>query len=131
MGNSEFPERMWADALAALERAERLQQRFFEPAGGARGRTCWVPPLDVFESASEFFVLIALPGVVPEQVDIAFEAQMLIVSGECRFPPALRGTAIRRMEIPHGRFERRLAIAARTLLRSSFDNGRLTLVLAK
>ncbi|MCB2021072.1 MAG: Hsp20/alpha crystallin family protein [Rhizobacter sp.] len=131
MGNGGFPERMWAEALATLERAERLQRQFFLPAGGERGRACWAPPTDVFESASEFFVLIALPDVAPDRIEIGFEAQVLTVTGERRFPAALAGTAIRRMEIPQGRFERRLAIAARTLLRSSFDNGCLTLVLAK
>lgn len=131
MGGGDFPERMWTEALATLERAERLQRRFFLPASGERNRVCWAPPIDVFESASELLVLIALPGVAAEHIEIAFEAQVLTVAGERRFPAALVGTTIRRLEIPQGRFERRLAIAARTLLRSSFDNGCLAVVLEK
>lgn len=131
MSDGSFPERMWAEALATLERAERLQSRFFLPTGGARDRACWEPPTDVFESASEFFVLIALPDVAPDRIEVAFEAQVLTVAGERHLPAALAGTAIRRLEIPQGRFERRLAIPARTLLRSSFDNGCLALVLEK
>lgn len=131
MGNGGFPERMWAEALATLERAERLQRQFFLPASGRQGRACWAPPTDVFESASEFFVLIALPDVAPERIEIGFAAQVLTVSGERHFPAALAGTVVRRLEIPQGRFERRISVPARTLLRSSFDNGCLTLVLEK
>lgn len=85
----------------------------------------------MFESATEFVIVIALPGVAPDRIEVAFDAQLLAVSGERRFPAALAGTTIRRLEIPHGRFERRLAIAARELLRSSLADGCLTLVLAK
>lgn len=131
MGYGDFPERMWTEALATLERAERLQRRFFLPATATPGRVCWAPPTDVFESADEFFVVIALPGVAAEHIEIAFDAQVLTVAGERRFAAALVGMAIRRLEIPQGRFERRLAIAARALLRSSFDNGCLAVVLEK
>lgn len=131
MGYGDFPERMWAEALATLERAERLQRQFFQPTGGVRGRTCWAPPTDVFESADAFIVLIALPGAAPEHIEARLEAHVLTVTGERRFPATVAGTAIRRLEIPQGRFERHLAIEARTLLRSSFENGCLTLVLEK
>lgn len=131
MADSSFPERMWAEALATLERAERIQRQFFLPVRETRNRACWEPPTDVFESAREFFVLVALPDVAPEFVEVVFDTPILIVTGERHLPPALAGTAIRRLEIPQGRFERRLSIPARTLLRSSFDNGCLALVLEK
>lgn len=131
MDSKDFSDRMWAEALAQLERAERLQRQFFLPASGAARHVCWAPPVDVFESASEFFVLIALPDVEPDRIEIAFSDHKLVVSGERRLPAALAGTAIRRLEIPQGRFERRLAIPATTLLRSAFENGCLTLVLEK
>lgn len=131
MGKGDFADRMWAEALATLERAEQMQRQFFRPAAAKPGRACWAPPTDVFESATEFVVLIALPGVAPDRIEVAFDEQVLTVAGERGFPPALAGTAIRRLEIPQGCFERRIAIAARKLLRSSFDNGCLTLVLAK
>lgn len=131
MGKGDLAERMWAEALATLERAERLQRQFFLPAQATSGRSCWAPPTDVFESASEFVVLIALPGIAAERIEVDFDAQVLTVRGERRFPAAVAGTTIRRLEIPQGCFERRLAIAARKLLRSSLDDGCLTLVLAK
>lgn len=131
MAKSDFADRMWAEALATLDRAERLQRQFFQPAVAARGGTCWAPPTDVFEGASEFIVLIALPGVAADRIGVHFDAPVLTVSGDRRFPAALGGTSIRRLEIPQGRFERRLQIEARKLLRTSLDDGCLTLVLAK
>lgn len=131
MGKGDLAERMWAEALATLDRAERLQRRFFLPTEGASGGSCWAPPTDVFEGANEFIVLIALPGIAAERIEITFDGKVLTVAGERRFPAALACTAVRRLEIPHGHFERRLAIAARKLLRSSLDEGCLTLVLAK
>lgn len=131
MDSKDLSDRMWAEALARLERAERLQRQFFLPAGKAGRHICWAPPVDVFEGAAEFFVLVALPDVEPDRIEISFSDHVLVVAGERRLSGALAGTAIRRMEIPQGRFERRLAIPAATLLRSAFDNGCLMLVLEK
>ena len=93
MGKGDLAERMWAEALATLERAERLQRQFFLPAQAASGRSCWAPPTDVFESANEFVVLIALPGISADRIEVDFDAQILTIKGERRFPAALAGTA--------------------------------------
>ncbi|MEO8122494.1 MAG: Hsp20/alpha crystallin family protein [Burkholderiales bacterium] len=129
MRNSDLEGRMWAEAVALLERAERLERQFFLPPV-ARG-ACWSPPIDVFETELELTVLVALPDVDPAQIELAFADGVLIVSGVRRLPVVLAGAAIRRLEIPQGRFERRLAVPARCLARSEFRNGCLLVVLAK
>jgi hypothetical protein len=50
---------MWTDACAQVERAERLHRQFFHP-GSAAG---WQPPIDVFETDEEQWIMAALPGV--------------------------------------------------------------------
>jgi HSP20 family molecular chaperone IbpA len=97
MGKGDLAERMWAEALATLERAERLQRQFFLPAQAASGRSCWAPPTDVFESANEFVVLIALPGISADRIEVDFDAQILTIKGERRFTAALACTTIRRL----------------------------------
>ncbi len=129
MRNNDLEGRMWAEAVALLERAERLKRQFFLPPG-VRGAS-WSPPLDVFETERGFTVLVALPDVDPAHIELAFDDGVLIVAGERRLPAALGGAAIRRLEIPQGRFERRLAVPARSLVRSEFRNGCLLVVLEK
>lgn len=54
-------------------------------------------------------VLVALPGVAPDQVQVLIEGATLTVVGE-RPLPAPAEAHIRRIEIPYGRFERRIAL---------------------
>ena len=63
------------DCLAgveALARAERLHQSFLNlhpRAGGSE--PSWEPPMDVIETEQEILILVALPGVDPDQVEAA------------------------------------------------------------
>jgi len=100
---------MWAQALDALTRAERLHHQFFRPAGPAP-QPGWEPPLDVLETEREVVVMAALPGVPPEQVTVRIEGAELVLEGERRLPAALRRAAIHRMELPLGRFARRVGL---------------------
>lgn len=128
---SDLERRMWAEALEVLERAERLQRQFFLPSESATSRSCWAPPADVFETPDSFVVLLALPDVDPTGIRLAFENGSLSVAGERRLPGKLSGATIRRLEIPQGRFERQIALAARSIERSEFKNGCLMVILAK
>lgn len=123
---------MWAEACQYLERAERLHRRFFEP-GQTGEMTVWEPPVDLFETTEEVIVEIALPGVEPQRVTATVEGRMLIVSGERTLPRAARSASIRRLELPYGRFERRIALAPGRyeLGRRELVNGCLSLVLRK
>jgi HSP20 family molecular chaperone IbpA len=101
---------MWAQALDALARAERLHQQFFRPAGGAVAQTCWQPPVDLLETDEEVVVIAALPGVPAEQVSVAAQGGELVISGARTLPSALRNASIHRMELPQARFERRVML---------------------
>ena len=102
---------MWAEACEALARAERLQRQVFHPRQGAAQATpVWEPPADVLETEREVLILVALPGVDPGHVEAAIEGGALHVAGLRLLPPELRGAAIHRMELPQGRFERRLPL---------------------
>lgn len=100
---------MWAEAIDALDRADRLQRHFFRP--GTSRRPQWQPPVDVYETRDALWVIFALPGVAAEHVTVTVDDDTLTVSGERRIPaaPANNGV-LHRLEIPHGRFERRLRL---------------------
>ena len=96
---------MWADACAAMERAQRLQRQFFHHTASS-----WEAPIDVFEADDALIILIALPGVDPDCIAVSLDAGLLVVSGERLLPPESRNARILRLEIPHGHFERRIEL---------------------
>ncbi len=100
---------MWAEACEQLERAERMHRQFFQPQPRAR-RPAWEPPADLYETPDAYWVVIALPGVPPEQVEIVVEGGVLTVAAERALPAASRAALIHRIEIPHGRFERHVEL---------------------
>jgi HSP20 family molecular chaperone IbpA len=102
---------MWAEACDALARAERLHRRFFEPRRApAAGPPLWQPPADVLETARAVLVIVALPGVDPAGIEAVIENGALRVAGVRLLPPEWRDAAIHRLELPQGRFERRVPL---------------------
>ena len=123
---------MWAQALEMLERADRLHRQFFEPGPARLSGPTWQPPIDVVENGGEAWVVVALPGVPSERVEVAFENGVLAVRGERPLPRQYHEGTIRRLEVPYGRFERRLAIPGRyELTEQRFENGCLILGLRR
>jgi HSP20 family protein len=103
---------MWPEAVEMLVRAERLRVVLFRPAARVSQTPVWEPPADVFETPDEVLVLMALPGVDPEEVEAVIDQDALRVAGLCMQHPALRTAEIHRLELPHGRFERRIPLPA-------------------
>lgn len=101
---------MWPEACAALARAERLHRQFFHVRVTATRLPVWEPPVDVLETRGHVLVLAALPGVDPETVELAIEHEALVITGERTLPEQLRGAYIHRMELPQGRFERKVGL---------------------
>jgi HSP20 family protein len=98
---------MWAQACEAIDRAERLHRQFFHRAPAT---PCWEAPVDIFETDHLLTIVIALPGVNPDRVQVTLSAGVLIVSGERPLPDELRNARIHRLEIPHGHFQRRIEL---------------------
>jgi HSP20 family protein len=100
---------MWGEALSLLEQADRLHRQFFRVAGSESAHT-WEPPVDVVEWADALQVHVVLPGVPPESITIGLEAGGVVVSALRAFPCRETGAHIHRIEIPYGRFERRIVL---------------------
>ncbi|MGE0576157.1 MAG: Hsp20/alpha crystallin family protein [Reyranella sp.] len=101
---------MWADALQMLARAERLHRTVFNAPQASQRGIGWEPPADVLETDSMVLILVALPGVDPNQIRLGLQGGVLTISGERVLPQELRTATIHRMELPQGRFERRVPI---------------------
>lgn len=101
---------MWAEACALLKQAEQLHRQFFEPSREG-SMTRWEPPIDVFETERQLWIIAALPGVPPEAVRVEIEGERLIIAGSRPLPGKDRNANIVRLEIPYGRFERRVTLS--------------------
>jgi HSP20 family molecular chaperone IbpA len=101
---------MWSEACDMLARAERLHREFFRPVRSAALVPTWEPPVDILETGREVLVLVALPGVDPDKVEVAIEGDALVVEGTRVLPAELRTAVIHRLELPQGRFERRVPL---------------------
>ncbi len=123
---------MWIHALQMLEKADRLHRQFFQLRKSTQNGPSWEPPVDIFETKNEYLIWIALPGVSPDNIRIFIEKNILTIIGN-RSLVAEKRTAIRRMEIPHGRFERRIKLESNLLeiQENTLVNGCLKLILKK
>jgi HSP20 family molecular chaperone IbpA len=122
---------MWAEACESLARAERLHRQFFR-LGVAEARPVWEPPVDVIETEDELWIIAALPGVEASQLEVGVADGSLVIAG-IRSAPLRQAATIHRLEIPQGRFERRILLPAGRfeLGRRDLAHGCLTLVLLK
>lgn len=104
---------MWAEAVDQLDQADRLQRQFFrlvaQPADH-RQRPHWEPPVDVYAGSDQVLIEVALPGVPADRMELILGPGELVIRGERTLPNRPAGTALQRLEIPYGRFERRLAL---------------------
>ncbi len=101
---------MWADAVGLLDRVERLRQQGYAPAPATTGMANWEPPVDIIETDHDIIVLVALCGVDPQLAEAFIEDGVLVVRGQRVLPVEFRTARIHRLELPQGRFERRLAL---------------------
>jgi HSP20 family protein len=110
---ADFPNRwMWSEAFDVLARAERMHREFFRPGRLGGSAPCWEPPVDMIETEHAVLVLVALPGVDPDLVEAVIDGDDLVVAGSRVLPPELRTAVIHRLELPQGRFERRIPLPA-------------------
>jgi HSP20 family molecular chaperone IbpA len=121
---------MWSQAMDMLARAERMHREVFRPPGSS---PAWEPPADILETPHEVLVLVALPGVAADQVQAAIDGNHLVIAGTRVLPREWRTAIIHRLELPQGRFERRIRLPGgryKDIRRSSVD-GCLVITLSK
>jgi HSP20 family protein len=126
--------------LDLLIRLERRMGRYFEPFGMMEwnvpetATTAWMPLVDIFEEA-EFIRLVAeLPGVKPENVQIAVEGNLLTIKGDKAQVAEEKAEKVHRYERTYGAFERSFTLPATVApdkIKATYDNGVLTVLLPK
>lgn len=87
----------------------------------------WTPAVESFRRENEIALLVELPGVEPEKVQLELTGSLLTISGE-RAPRGEARDDFYLQEIARGRFSRsfKLPVGARTEeVRAQFHNGML------
>lgn len=92
-----------------LQIAERLGRHHFQ-VGQAREALCWEPLVDMHQRDEGLIIWVALPGVAPNRFDVNLEASALVLRGERALSVDFSVGDIFQLEIPYGRFERRVPL---------------------
>jgi HSP20 family protein len=109
----------------------RLMDEILRTSPNGKGVTGFTPPLDVRETADEYWLRFDLPGVKPEDVSIEVNDQLLTVSGT-RIP--VETGEAHQLERVFGSFVRSLALPKGVdsdTIAADYTHGVLTLKVPK
>jgi HSP20 family protein len=115
--------------------------RLFEEAADRRTRTHedegeieradWIPAADVYEDEREYLLVLDLPGIKRDGLDVNLDDGRLVIRGE---RTAAAGLHARRTERPQGRFVRTFSLpdaVDRAAITADYKDGVLLLHLPK
>lgn len=88
-----------------------MHRQFFRLSASGQSSPTWEPPVDVFEDEDGMVIVVALPGVPADRVEVSYEPGVLVVRAERPLPFSGTRRAVRHLEIPYGYFERRIPLA--------------------
>ncbi len=114
-------DRMWDTFLSKL-RASELSG---EPIG-------FIPDVDIVETSQDLRILVSVPGVLEEDIEITVSGDNLTIRGQRESPYDSRRSRLR--EWRYGFFERTLRLPGRIdvdKIRVGYEAGVLTIVVAK
>jgi HSP20 family molecular chaperone IbpA len=114
MSSQDWELLIWQRANALLRQAERIQRNFVQIAVTSQYRvsqgrsSSWEPPINVVESDDVLWVIVAIPGVRQDRIQVGLRDDYLIVSGERPLPDCCTEGELKIWEVPLGRFERHI-----------------------
>jgi HSP20 family protein len=95
------------DLFAAAPGVTQLLEAHLTSSSGGGS---WLPPLDVYETPSAYVVVVDVPGVPLDRLDVVIEAGVLTVSGDRRFHACVSEESFHRVERRFGSFARSVAL---------------------
>ena len=95
----------------------------------------WTPPVDLYETATDFILTADLPGLTREQIDINVDENRVLIRGErVGGPGDMPCEQFHRVERGHGRFSRAFGLPERIdvgRVTADLKDGVLTVVIPK
>jgi HSP20 family protein len=96
--------------------------------------TGWSPALDLYESGDHFVVVVELPGMRKEDIEISWHDGALTISGERKREKSSNGETAQRTERYVGTFRRSIALPSRvdpSKVSATYQDGILKVTLPK
>lgn len=93
----------------------------------------WAPAVDIVENKDGYLLLVDVPGVDPDAIDIQMDSGILSLKGE-RTVSTAQGESSKRVERPRGTFYRRFSLpeaADADRIAAKCRNGVLEIVIPK
>lgn len=125
----------WTGLTGLKQEMDRVFDRLFEPHGDAPSTFGdWMPKLDVVETKDAVVVKTEVPGVVPEDIHVSLEHDVLVIKGEKTREKEEKDERYHRVERSWGSFARTVRLPApvdASKAGAAFTNGLLTITLPK
>jgi HSP20 family protein len=105
-----------------------------QQGSGRATATAWAPALDISERKDAYLVMVELPGVEPDDLQITMEDGLLTIQGERHFAHDSSEQQFHRVERRYGAFRRSITLPAQVQaeqIEATFDNGVLEIVVPK
>jgi len=109
-------------------------ERWFQSGPAARGSRGLTPRLNAYANAEGLVVVVELPGLNPERLDLATHENRLILSGEVPSPEPREQETWHRGERFSGRFTRELTLPYRVdadKVKAEYRHGLLLITLPR
>ncbi len=128
------------DPSGDLEAIQQEMNRLFEsfvghgPGPGQPTERSWAPPMDVCETPAEVRIIVELPGISQNQIQIEISDGVLTIRGERHPDASFRQDQLIRMERRYGHFSRSFnlpSVVDPEGVRASYRNGVLEVRLPK
>jgi HSP20 family protein len=118
----------------STEQLEELFAELWQLPGFAARRGGYRPHVDCYRSDDPpaVTVVVDLPGIDPEDVEITVSERTVSIVGERRRPRRESRVSYRQMEIEYGPFQRRVTLAEDVdpdRAEAHYERGRLTIVM--
>ncbi|GIU99316.1 MAG: molecular chaperone [Actinomycetota bacterium] len=124
------------DLVSIQDELNRLFDRTFrgfEPLRPSAAGT-WMPAMDVYETEDKLVAKVELPGIDPEDVEVAVEDGTLTISGKREFSSEVKEENYHRIERRYGAFSRAITLPPTVdteKVEARFDKGVLTVEVPK
>jgi len=123
----------------ALNELHRELSRVFDErpllrSEAAREASDWSPHVDIKEDENGFQVIVDVPGVAPDDVNVTVHNRVLTISGERIETAEQEGDRFRRRERFHGSFRRQFSLPEEVdedNVNAAVKNGVLTIIIPR
>lgn len=124
------------DLVSIQDELNRLFGRTYAAVGPTRPAAAgsWMPSMDVYETEDQIVATVELPGIEPDQVEVAVEDSTLTISGSRELTSEAREESFHRVERRYGSFSRAISLpqtANTDEVEAHFDKGVLTVEVPK